>query len=175
MLTVYLFHLTGYQSFFRYYINQSNQQVELRAEKGRYADAELETIKIKLNLPYLSDWTDYERCDGDVEINGSHYNCVKRKVSQDTLYLLCLPNEIKTQLYKTRMDYAAKANDFPAEKQNKNSTVKKTLIQEGRKVQPMQFSFISFDESKNTVSVSLCSGICKTYIPCIGQPPEFAC
>ena len=175
MLAACLFNLTGYRFFFDYYISQSNQQIEQRADNDGYSHSELKEIKIKLNLPYLADWSDYERYDGEIEINGVHYNYVKRKVSQDTLYLLCLANEIKTQLSQTKTDYAVKANDMPSEKQNKTSTFKKSPIPEGGKVQSMQFSFLSFDAGISIVNSSLCSTICETYIPCIGQPPEFTC
>ena len=175
MLTVYLFNLAGYNFLFHYYINQSDQTISRQADLGDYSDAALIEIKIKLNLPYLTDWSGYQRYDGETEINGVHYNCVKRKVSQDTLYLLCLPNEVKTQLYHTKADYAVTANDLPAEKQNKNSTARKGFAPEIAKIQLLQFDFLSFVKGTTPLNSSLRSDIADTYIARIGQPPEFTC
>ena len=175
MLAVYLFNLTGYNFLFRYYIHQSDKEISQRADINDFSEASLVEVKVKLNLPYLTDWSDYQRYDGEMEVNGIHYNYVKRKVSLDTLYLLCLPNELKTKLYHTSTDYAMKANDLPAEKQNKNSEAKKNFAQEGGKVQLMQFSFVSFDNRKNSQHYNLRSILPDTYISSPGQPPEPVC
>lgn len=78
-----------------------------------------------LHLPYMSNWSKYERIDGEIEFDGVHYNYVKRKVTNDTLYLLCLPNKTKSELYSSFYDYAEKVNDIPSDKQDGTPVVKK--------------------------------------------------
>ena len=46
-------------------------------------------------------------------MNGVFYSYVKRKIHNDTLYLLCLPNKNKTQLQSARLEYAGNVNDVP--------------------------------------------------------------
>ena len=62
-------------------------------------------------MPYLSNNKSYERCDGQVEVNGIQYNYVKRMVTNDTLYLYCIPNNKKTQLNNTKNLYAKQNAD----------------------------------------------------------------
>jgi len=172
MLAVYLFNLTGYRFFFRYYINQSNQQIAQQADNSRYSDSELTEIKIKLNLPYVTDWSGYERYDGEMELDGKHYNYVKRKVSQDTLYLLCLPNETKTKLSIEKNDYAAKVNDMPAGKDNTNSSVKKNILLNEFSQQLIYFDFSVANSITPAEKFYIHTNLQDTYIDCIGQPPE---
>ncbi|MBO9204149.1 MULTISPECIES: hypothetical protein [Niastella] len=95
-------------------MQQSNKQLTLQLDNHEYHDNELIEVKIALHTPYLTNWNDYERIDGEAEVNGVFYSYVKRKVHNDTLYLLCLPNKNKTQLNSVRIEYAGKVNDIPA-------------------------------------------------------------
>lgn len=114
LIGVHLFNLVGYTLLFDYFIHQSNKQLIEQLDNNQYNDNELIAIKVALHTPYLSNWSDYERVDGEVEVNGIYYNYVKRKVYNDTLYLLCLPNKNKTQLNAAKIEYANKTQDAPA-------------------------------------------------------------
>jgi hypothetical protein len=173
MLAVCLFNLAGYSFLFNYYIYQSGQSLSAKVDANQYTEANLTEIKIKLNLPYLADWAAYERFDGEIEVKGIHYNYVKRKVSQDTLYLLCLPNELKTELYKVKNDYAVKANDLPTEKQNKVPMVKKAMFSEVAQIWPIQFVFSNFEKELQINQISSGQNIADTFIPSAGEPPEY--
>lgn len=80
-----------------------------------------------LHLPYLTNSTGYEQAEGEIQLNGNYYLYVKRKVSNDTLYVQCLRNSTKTALYKARNIYGQQANDPYGEKAN-NPSVKKFHI-----------------------------------------------
>ena len=94
-------------------MQQCDQQLTQQLDNNEYNDSELIEVKIALHTPYLSSWSAYERVDGEVEANGVFYSYVKRKIHNDTLYLLCLPNENKTRLHAARVGYAGKVNDVP--------------------------------------------------------------
>ena len=113
LLAVHLFNLAGYTLLFDYYMQQSAQQLTQQLDNNEYNDSELIEVKIALHTPYLNSWSAYERVDGEVEANGVFYSYVKRKIHNDTLYLLCLPNENKTRLHAARIAYAGKVNDVP--------------------------------------------------------------
>ncbi len=130
MLAVYLFNLMGYAVFFQYFINLSDQQISQQADNNPYPDSALSEIKVELNLPYTNDWSTYERYNGEIEVNGVHYNYVKRKVVEGTLYLLCLPNQAKTQLCKQKMAYASGENDMSSGKENNLSAPKNFFLME---------------------------------------------
>lgn len=72
--------------------------MESRLDQREYSDAELISIKTTLHLPYYSGSPSFERAYGSININGVVYEYVKRRVYQDTLELLCLPNAAKTKL-----------------------------------------------------------------------------
>jgi len=114
LLAIHLFNLAGYTLLFDYFIQQSDKQLVQQLDSHQYNDNELIEVKIPLHTPYLTSWSDYERVDGEAEVNGLYYSYVKRKIHNDTLYLLCLPNKSKTQLTAARIDYAQKVHDVPA-------------------------------------------------------------
>jgi hypothetical protein len=118
MLSIHLFNLSGYTLLFDYFIQRSDEQLIHQLETHQYNDHELVEVKIALHTPYLSSWSNYERVNGEAEVNGIYYTYVKRKIHNDTLYLLCLPNKNKTQLNAARIDYASKVQDVPANTKN---------------------------------------------------------
>ena len=93
-------------------------------DENQYNENDLVQIKLPLNIPYTTDWKDYERCDGNVVLNGIHYNYVKRKVSNDTMYLYCIPNRQKTELNHTKNEYAKQSADIPSGKKAENAVKK---------------------------------------------------
>ncbi|MGI4750993.1 MAG: hypothetical protein ACRYFB_10180 [Janthinobacterium lividum] len=84
--------------------------MELKAEQISDQDKHLVILKIPINLPYQTDWKDFEPTDGETVIKGITYKYVKRKVSRDTLILLCLEHQDKTQLEKSSDDYFKKSS-----------------------------------------------------------------
>jgi len=128
LLIVYLFNMAGYFFLFGYFIGQSDKQLVQQIDNNQYSNGELIEIKLALHLPYITGSTDYERADGEVELNGIYYNYVKRRVDNDTLYLVCLPNKSKTTLYTARTDYARQANDIPSGEKNGRALAKKISI-----------------------------------------------
>ncbi|HUP12590.1 MAG TPA: hypothetical protein VM187_10270 [Niastella sp.] len=118
LLTIHLFNLAGYTLLFDYFIQQSDQQLIQQLEAHQYNDHELIEVKIALHTPYLSSWSHYEQVNGEAEVNGIYYTYVKRKVHNDTLFLLCVPNKNKTQLNAARIEYANNVQDVPASTKN---------------------------------------------------------
>jgi len=71
-------------------------------DEGNYDAAALIEVKIPLRLHYYSSSLHYERYYGEAEVSGTYYSYVMRKVINDTVYLLCLPNTSKSALEKAR-------------------------------------------------------------------------
>jgi len=124
LLGVMLFNLAGYRWLFSAIENKATAQLEQKISAGEYTDDQLVEIRIPLNMPYYSD-KDYENVYGETDFNGEHYRYVKRKVSGNTLYLLCLPNKEKTNLVKAKNEFAKAVNDIPS---NDGSQQKTSLI-----------------------------------------------
>lgn len=124
LLSVHLFNLAGYSLLFQHFINQSDSQLVKQLDNNRYNNEDLVEVKVPLNMPYINSTNSFERVDGQLECNGVHYNYVKRKIANDTLYVLCIPNISKTQLYSAKAAYSKEVNDIPSNKKNAESVKK---------------------------------------------------
>ena len=129
LLVTHLFNIAGYQFVFNYFIDRSDVLASQKFDEHLYADGLLTEVKIPLNLPYMQDMAAYERVDGNVEVDGIHYNYVKRKISGDTLYILCQPNYTKTKLVNEKIELVGGVNDLPVNKQLPAPSVKKLICQ----------------------------------------------
>ncbi|MEP6748806.1 MAG: hypothetical protein ABJB86_13835 [Bacteroidota bacterium] len=109
---------------------KSDQQLEATLDRNSYDDSKLIELKFPLNLPYQTAWAEYQRYDGEVEVSGTLYKYVKRKVSNDTLYVMCIPNTKKMDLEIAKDNYFKISNNISQNSNSKksdnskNSTVK---------------------------------------------------
>jgi hypothetical protein len=174
ILGVYLFNLAGYSLFTNYFIQQSDEKMVQQIDNNNIDEQQLVEIKTPVNIPYYNDSRDYERMDGQIVLNGVHYNYVKRKIQNDTLYLLCLPNIEKTALYKEKNNFTSQVNDLPSNNKENNSAKKNSLSNE------YVYQFIQHDISApvkkiqqhfNTIPYPVLNG----YILVKGQPPQHSC
>jgi len=121
LLAVLLFNWFGYRILSDYYEHQADFALEQRLDKSEYDESQLIEIKVPIKLPYQTNWRDFERFDGEIEVDGIHYKYVKRKVYNDSLILLCLPHESKMKLQSARDQFFALVNDLQHPTQNKKS------------------------------------------------------
>ena len=91
---------------------KQDSRLELNIDNHKYNESELLEIKVPINMPYQNEWSDYERCYGEIEYHGSYYTYVSRKVANDTLYLKCIDNTSKSHLQKVKGDYFKNTNDL---------------------------------------------------------------
>lgn len=117
---LFLFNVVGYRFVFDFVQQKINTQLEAGLDNNLYDESELVELKLALNLPYQTSWTSFERCDGEIQIDGIIYKYVKQKVYNDTLYLLCIPNTQKMHLETTKNDLVAKANGIAQHDNSQN-------------------------------------------------------
>ena len=111
-----VFNLAGYRWLFTAIEKKATANLERKISSGEYSDEQLIEIRIPLNMPYYSD-KDYEEVYGETDFKGEHYRYVKRKVSGNTLYLMCLPNKEKTSIANAKNEFTKAVNDIPANNQ----------------------------------------------------------
>ena len=121
LLGVLLYNWLGYRLVYDYLQHRADRQLETRLDLEDYDDSRLIEIKVPLNLPYQSNWTSFERYDGELEVNGQHYKYVKRRVYNDSLILLCLPNEDKEKIQDACNNYFKWTNDLQHPSKNSSS------------------------------------------------------
>ncbi len=110
-------------------------------DDNKYNEADLVQIKLPLNIPYTVDRKGYERCDGQIVLNGVHYNYVKRSVQNDTMYLYCVPNQQKTALSNSKTEYARQAIDLPSGKKTELPAAKRNNVLSEYNSNILQYNF----------------------------------
>lgn len=119
LLLVFLFNAVGYKVVFFYLEQQADIRLEMKIKTLHDADKQLITVKIPINLPYQTDWREFESIDGEMTYKGKTYKYVKRKVLRDTLILVCIDHREKSQIEKRSSDYFKKVNDLASENNKK--------------------------------------------------------
>lgn len=117
LLAVFLFQLVGYYIVYLGLTYQASNSLISRLDSHDYSSEETMTLKIPFTLPYWMDAEQFERVDGDFEYQGQFYKLVKQKLSKDTLYVVCIKNQDKKQLFDALTEYIKFSNDVPASKQ----------------------------------------------------------
>lgn len=173
MLAVYLFNLAGYSFVFRLLINHSNKQTIAAINTGGYSNAELVHIKIPVLLPYSTNWSDYERYDGEVEYEGIYYRYVKRKIYNDTLHLLCLPDFKRTRLQSAENSYAQQVNDVNASSDEKTTNLAKKNTAPSEYDRPqMQYTFFAIPPALPSFYSFISPFLMNTDKDCLIHPPD---
>lgn len=94
-LTLLLFNWFGYKLVLNYLQQRADLQLEARIDIHDYDESQLIEIKVPLQLPYNTDWEEFERCYGAIEIEGRHFTYVKMKIEDGHAILKCIPNYSK--------------------------------------------------------------------------------
>ena len=113
LLGILLFNLFGYRLFMIFMENTENSKLETRLDENNYDESEL--ISVKVPAIHLSSYTNsrlFERVDGQVEVNGISYKYVKRRLLNDTLEMLCIPNHAIMQLQAVNDNFFKLVNDL---------------------------------------------------------------
>lgn len=128
-ITLFLFNLFGYRLVVEYMQQRVSTRLDERLDNNDYSDAQLMELKLPLHLPYQTDWSGYQRCNGEIELNGMIYTYVKRKVASDTLFLLCIPNVQKTHLETAKNDFFRLSNGLVDNRHSDDSKISLKSLQ----------------------------------------------
>lgn len=135
LLSVLAFNWFGFQLVSQYLQNRASLRLESKLDKEEYMQRELIEIKVPMSLPYQNSYREFERCYGEIQIKGVHYTYVKRRIYNDSLVLLCLPNTEKTKLANARDNFFEMVNglqsaDTGNDAKKDNTAVYKNLLSE---------------------------------------------
>ena len=101
---------------------KANAQLESKLDQNDYDDAQLISIKIPVtHLSYYNTSKQFERVDGQIEIKGVQYKYVKRRIYNDSVELLCIPNQTAMGLQSAKDEFFKLVNDLQHTGQNKKS------------------------------------------------------
>jgi hypothetical protein len=127
LLLILAFNWFGYRILTNYLQHKADRQLEAKLDVEDYDSSQLIELKVPVSLPYQSNWDDFERYDGEIEVNGIHYKYVKRKVYNDSLILLCLPNEDKMKIENAKDNFFKLVNDLQTASSQKGSSKSENL------------------------------------------------
>ena len=146
-LLIHTMNILGAQLFFSLAEKFSDQQMTANLDENKYNESDLIQLRLPLNIPYTTDRKDYERCDGNIVINGIHYNYVKRIVYNDTIYLYCIPNLQRTALNSVKNEFASRNADLPVNKKNDQPGANRNGFMNEYNVSLFQYNFLSLSGS----------------------------
>jgi hypothetical protein len=122
LLCILLFNWVGFRFFSSYMEKKANVQLEAQLDNNNYDESQL--ISIKIPAEHVSSYANnsqFERVDGQVEVNGIQYKYVKIRHFNDSLELLCIPNQQAMKLQNAKDDFFKLVNDLQHTCQNKKS------------------------------------------------------
>ena len=124
-----LFNWVGYRLYSIYQEECADARMEAAFDQHQYDEARLISLKIPVShLGYYNSSVAFERVDGKVEIKGVLYKFVKRRLFEDSIEFLCIPNHAAMQMNNARDDYFKLVNDIPSNAHNKKEASHKNSL-----------------------------------------------
>jgi hypothetical protein len=136
-------------------------------------DTRLLEIKIPVHMPTVQDWTEYEVIEGQIQLKDAYYNYVRLKMTRDTMFFICVPNTVKTQLTKANIITAKQINDVPLTKKGQNPAIKKVNTLSEYNLQAFKYNYSAFGEFLKPENKSFSLKLDYPYISSPGKPPNF--
>lgn len=177
LLAMLLFNWVGYRFFTAYVENRSEMQFEAQLDNNSYDETQLISVKVPAaHLSYYNSSKTFQRTEGQVEVNGIIYKYVKRRIFNDSLEILCIPNKATMQLNEAKNEFFKLVNDLQVNAQGKKTSSHKDFSK--------NFSGDNYIISDNVILSEVNSSISKPLIPysedlslCYfhidEQPPDF--
>lgn len=122
LLVSMLFNWIGYRLMTNALENRADDQLQAQLDENRYDASELISIKVPItSLPYSTNSIKYHRVDGEIEINGVPYKYCKSRLFDDSLEMLCFPNQGVMKIQTARNEFFKLVNDLQLSGQGKKS------------------------------------------------------
>jgi hypothetical protein len=129
LLGIFLFNWVGYRVLNDFMQDRVNGQLESQLDRRNYDESQLISIKLPAtHLAYYNNSATFERVDGQLEINGVPYQYVKRRIYNDSIELLCIPNQMALNLRISSDDYFKLINDIQRSQQEQGHAATKFYV-----------------------------------------------
>jgi hypothetical protein len=172
LLSVHLFYLGGYSLVFQYFIHQADARMVKEQYANKIDDTKLVELKIPVNMPTITDWTEYEVIAGQIQLKDAYYNYVRLKMTRDTMYFICLANTAKTQLVKANIITAKQISDVPMSKKG-DPLSKKINVLSDYNLQSFKYHHLIFGCIIKPCYKPVSADLNYPYISSPGKPPNF--
>ena len=122
-LAVLAINWLGYDLIVGIIQSKADKTFYSKIEAGDYQKDHLYEIKVDLQLPYATDWAEFEKIRGTIVVDGVVYNFVETKYENGFMIYKCLPNHRGTELQNARDYFQSLVYDM--EKQDKKEDAPK--------------------------------------------------
>ena len=154
---------------------KANTRLEAQLDNNNYDESQLISIKVPAkHLAYYNNSKQFERVDGEIEINGIQYKYVKKRLYNDEFEYLCIPNNDVNKLRTARDDFFKLVNDLQHNGQGKKSpshSNTKTFIADYI-LDNISYQFSASNSFASAKSLFDISYLAHCYIPVAEQPPD---
>jgi hypothetical protein len=113
LCTLLLFNWIGYRLWISFLQDEATVQLESRLDQNNFDKSQL--ISIKVQAAHLSSYANtgsYERTNGELEIKGVLYKYVAKRLFNDTLEFLCMPDGMAMKLQSVKNEFFSLVNDL---------------------------------------------------------------
>lgn len=167
-----LLHVLGYYGLFLGLQYQNNQTLVQSLDNGTFNINETVTLRIPLSVPYVDDDPEYQRVDGEFEHQGELYHLIKQRLSNDTLYVVCIKDRQGNRISKALKDYV---KTFAEDKASDGKAPVKTLTSFSRDYMTSSYSIAEFSQgwyAAAIVTPARTQNLEHTFCASIIHPPE---
>jgi len=113
LLSFLFFNWVGYWLFISWVESHEETLLESRLEDGRYDRSQLILVKISADhLPYSNASTSFDREGGKVDIGNLHYRYVGKRLFNDSVEFLCLPDREASRFQNVKNSLLSLVNDL---------------------------------------------------------------
>ena len=136
LLGIFLFNWAGYRLLTLYMEARADLQLQTQLDDNKYEESQLVSLKVPVtHLSYYNNSREFETINGSIEMNGVRYKYVKRRIYNDSLEVLCIPDAAAMQLKAAKNIFFAfvnglRHNGAPEKKQSANANVAKDFTPE---------------------------------------------
>ncbi len=175
LIAILLFNWGGYEFLVSCLQHYADRKLEAKLDIGDYDQAQLVELVVPFDLPYTTDWENFERVDGDVVIEGAHYKFVERQYKQGLIIYKCIPNGNKSRLQNVRDVFFQFSYDVQHANGNKKPLNNTTVVKKGISdyepcIDVTRFGFVI--EQAARLCLYNAEACAAGYLHLYAQPPE---
>lgn len=113
LIGILLFNWFGYRLLTFYVEEKASSDLADQFIDNKYDETQLVSLKVPVTyLSYYQNSKEFESIDGKIEIGGIQYKYVKRRIYNDSLEVLCVPDQMAIRLKAVRNEFFRFANDL---------------------------------------------------------------
>ena len=180
LMGILFFNWYGYKLLSSYLEDRADRRLEANLDEDRYDESQLISIKVpSSHLSYYNSNTRFERVDGQIEVGGVQYKYVKRRLYNDSLELLCIPNHDAMKLQTARNQFFQLVNDIQqhngqSKKSNAHHTTKNFSPSDYEAVPGLTMGQL-YAVTNLSVTQDQAPSISTSYHFTVEQPPDLFC